>query len=174
MIKIGYNQIKTELGIEFEHNLIMEEKIGRLIKGNEVVHHIDLDIMNNGPENLYLCKTRGIHLSIHSQLRKLGEKLIIELFNLRFVKFDRKEELYIIDKEKITNLLNLLEIKKEKFVHLLTISPKEKEKIKKRRQEIIENKLIQEEINKSSKKELFDKMKKIDKKILFKKIKGSE
>lgn len=47
-----------------EHRLIMEEKLGRLLEPDEIVHHKDGDRMNNDPDNL-VVKTRGEHLSDH-------------------------------------------------------------------------------------------------------------
>jgi hypothetical protein len=37
-----------------EHIKVMEESLGRKIKKNEIIHHIDGDKLNNNIENLYL------------------------------------------------------------------------------------------------------------------------
>lgn len=47
-----------------EHRVIMEQLIGRKLKADEVVHHIDGDRHNNSPNNLQLMK-KGEHTSLH-------------------------------------------------------------------------------------------------------------
>jgi len=46
----------------WEHRLVMESKLGRLLESHEVVHHIDEDPSNNAPENLKLFRSNGQHL----------------------------------------------------------------------------------------------------------------
>lgn len=50
----GYWLIKTELGWELEHRVIMAQKLGRPLTENEIVHHVDENKKNNDPENLEL------------------------------------------------------------------------------------------------------------------------
>ena len=45
--------------------LVMEKKIGRFLKSEEVVHHKDHDKMNDDPDNLILCRDQSEHLSIY-------------------------------------------------------------------------------------------------------------
>lgn len=71
-LKSGYVRIyapehpKAHNGTVFEHRLVMEEKLGRLLEPGEVVHHIDGDKSNNHPDNLEL-KTHGDHIREHFQ-----------------------------------------------------------------------------------------------------------
>lgn len=53
-----------------EHRFIMECKIGRYLKKEEVVHHIDGNKLNNLPENLQLFNNQSEHIKYHSKLRK--------------------------------------------------------------------------------------------------------
>ena len=53
-----------------EHILIAEKKIGRKIKKNEDVHHIDENKTNNDPENLMVMK-KSDHTRLHNYKRWL-------------------------------------------------------------------------------------------------------
>jgi hypothetical protein len=46
-----------------EHRLVMEQKLGRYLDPEEVVHHIDGDKGNNDPANLELFADNGEHLA---------------------------------------------------------------------------------------------------------------
>jgi len=48
-----------------EHILVMERKLGRPLKKEEVVHHRDGDVSNNSIDNLELM-TRSQHGRLHS------------------------------------------------------------------------------------------------------------
>lgn len=53
---------KTHNGYIRLHRLVMEQKIGRYLTPEEVVHHIDGDPQNNQPDNLELFDHNGLHL----------------------------------------------------------------------------------------------------------------
>jgi hypothetical protein len=57
------------------HRTIMENHIGRKLKREEIVHHIDLVKTNNNIENLYLCKNAAEHAKIHHQYNNLRKEL---------------------------------------------------------------------------------------------------
>lgn len=54
---------------KFEHQLVMENYIGRELRSDEVVHHIDGDKQNNNINNLALMD-RAAHARLHSIERK--------------------------------------------------------------------------------------------------------
>lgn len=56
-------------GYVYEHILVTELNIGRKLTKNEVVHHLDMDRLNNRFENL-LILDRGQHAKLHQWLDK--------------------------------------------------------------------------------------------------------
>lgn len=59
----------TQDGYVLEHRLVMEKIIGRFLKPEEVVHHINKNRQDNHPENLILFKNNGEHCKHHKKLR---------------------------------------------------------------------------------------------------------
>lgn len=53
----------------YEHQLVVEEHIGRILRSDEVVHHIDGNKHNNDINNLLLM-TNSDHLRLHSIIRR--------------------------------------------------------------------------------------------------------
>ncbi len=70
------------------HRYLMEQKIGRKLNFNEVVHHIDGDKLNNNIDNLQIV-SRGEHINLHPEINKKSIELnykdidIEVLINLR-------------------------------------------------------------------------------------------
>lgn len=56
-------------GYVFEHDLVMESMLGRMLEREEVVHHINGDRADNRPENLRLFASGGDHTSFHMNRR---------------------------------------------------------------------------------------------------------
>lgn len=54
----------TKNGFVLEHRIIAEQKLGRYLNKNEIVHHIDDNKTNNTPENLEIM-TRSQHSLLH-------------------------------------------------------------------------------------------------------------
>lgn len=53
-------------GPNFSHRVIAEKKLGRKLKPEEVVHHIDEDKSNNDLDNLIVFATKADHTSYHN------------------------------------------------------------------------------------------------------------
>lgn len=75
-------------GYVLEHRVVMENKIGRLLKNKEEVHHIDGNRHNNSPENLEI-KMNGEHQRFHSTKYPEGHFIEIICSNCR-KEFKRK------------------------------------------------------------------------------------
>lgn len=52
-----------------EHRLIMEKFLGRILDREELVHHINMDTLDNNIENLMVI-SRGEHARLHHNLKK--------------------------------------------------------------------------------------------------------
>lgn len=59
----------NKAGYVYEHRLVMEKILGRYLKPEEVVHHIDENKKNNIIENLMLFENCGKHTQHHAQLK---------------------------------------------------------------------------------------------------------
>jgi len=53
-------------GCVYEHVIVAEQKIGRELKDEEVVHHIDENRSNNSPENLMVFANTAEHSAYHA------------------------------------------------------------------------------------------------------------
>jgi AraC-like DNA-binding protein len=93
----GYVQIlkhghprADKVGYVPEHTLVMEQIIGRYLKDNEVVHHINGDKSDNRPNNLRLM-TAFQHKQMHSSMERktvdiqLAAKMLDEGYTLQEV-----------------------------------------------------------------------------------------
>ncbi|EJO5346403.1 HNH endonuclease [Clostridium botulinum] len=57
-------------GYVMEHRLVMEKVLGRYIRKNEVVHHINKKRNDNRPENLMIFSSINDHAKYHAYFKK--------------------------------------------------------------------------------------------------------
>ena len=60
----------------YEHQLVMEQHIGRYIMPGEVVHHIDGNKSNNDISNLLLL-TNSEHIKLHNSLKRTAAQALL-------------------------------------------------------------------------------------------------
>jgi len=63
-------------GYILEHRYIMSESLGRPLKKNEVVHHLNHDITDNRIENLELCTSAGQHTKLYHPESIINSRII--------------------------------------------------------------------------------------------------
>jgi hypothetical protein len=69
----GYLRRK-ENGIYKQAHVIVAEKIlGRELLGQEIVHHVNENKLDNRPENLVICPNKKYHNLLHRRMRAISE-----------------------------------------------------------------------------------------------------
>jgi hypothetical protein len=53
----------------YEHILVAEVALGRVLPKSAVVHHVDLCSSNNRNSNLVICQDQAYHMLLHARLR---------------------------------------------------------------------------------------------------------
>jgi hypothetical protein len=52
-----------------DYRKIAEKKIGRKLKKEEIVHHLDGNSNNNDPDNLLVCENQSEHMLLQNQIK---------------------------------------------------------------------------------------------------------
>jgi hypothetical protein len=63
--KNGYRKYKGSK--RYVHRCVAERKLGRKLRQQEVVHHIDGNPLNNTPSNLWVYKNQSAHMKAHNR-----------------------------------------------------------------------------------------------------------
>ena len=75
-------------GQVYVHVLIAEEKLGRYLLAEEIVHHKDLNKLNNSPDNLMVFATKGDHTRFH--MNGCNEEMLSLNANGAYICLERK------------------------------------------------------------------------------------
>ena len=67
----------------YEHRAVVERRIGRLLRSDEIVHHIDFNKDNNADANLHLFASRADHRRTHMSFERIVP-LLMERGCIRF------------------------------------------------------------------------------------------
>lgn len=76
----------------FTHRRVVEDRIGRKLRSDEIVHHIDGDKFNNSSANLFVFKSRADHRKAHCTL----ESIVPALLERGIIRFDRTRGVYVL------------------------------------------------------------------------------
>lgn len=68
--KDGYVLVQTENGRELEHRVVAEKMLGRPLRPDEIVHHINGKRDDNRPENLRVLSGHEEHVNVHMHERR--------------------------------------------------------------------------------------------------------
>lgn len=74
----GEGKTYTKIYGKLAHRVVAEQILGRPLKQEEVVHHLDFNRRNNEPWNLMILPSNEAHLRYHAKLKKFFEKGIID------------------------------------------------------------------------------------------------
>ena len=97
-VYIGRKDPRSDVsGFAYRHRLVAEKKLGRPLKENEVVHHLDGDKTNDDPVNIIINSSLGEHRTYHrkpdSNLQKIGESNSLAMCTCgcgsTFLKYDK-------------------------------------------------------------------------------------
>ena len=70
--KNGYVDMRIDGRRVYEHVLVAERALGKLLPKGAIVHHMNCDRKDNRPENLVICPNEAYHRLIHKRMKKMG------------------------------------------------------------------------------------------------------
>ena len=79
-------------GYILEHRLVMEKSLGRYLKSNEHIHHIDGNRSNNSINNLLLVKGSRGHIALFNSIHPVCRELIAR----GYIGFDKARGVYFL------------------------------------------------------------------------------
>lgn len=89
MIKVRENPNAQKDGYVLEHRLIMSEFLGRPLRADEHIHHIDGDKLNNDISNLMILSLSE-HTRLHNKERKIVRDRLGRIKDITVIKEENK------------------------------------------------------------------------------------
>lgn len=77
-LNTGEGKTYTKYYSRLAHRVVAERKLGRRLKPEEVVHHMDFNKRNNDPENLMIFASSYDHMRYHAKLKKFFNRGFID------------------------------------------------------------------------------------------------
>lgn len=74
----GEGRHYAKLYSRLEHRVVAERILGRPLKKEEVVHHLDFNKRNNNPDNLMIFPNNYAHMKYHAKLKKFLNRGVID------------------------------------------------------------------------------------------------
>lgn len=65
----GYMIHGSNGSYKYEHVIVAEKALGRPLPSGAVVHHWNMDKLDNRPKNLLICPSNSYHQMIHRRMR---------------------------------------------------------------------------------------------------------
>lgn len=79
-----------------EHKIVAERALGKILPEGAVVHHVNLDRLNNDNSNLIVCESQSYHNYIHQRKRAFDASGNPNWLRCRYCKkYDAPENLYV-------------------------------------------------------------------------------
>jgi hypothetical protein len=89
---VEFNPFAEKRRVAYRHRKVAEDMLGRPLRRDEHVHHLDMDPGNNNWGNLLVCNPSRHHC-LHAQ----AKELVTPLATAGVIKYDHNSEKYAVD-----------------------------------------------------------------------------
>jgi len=89
--KLRYSMVRVDGRLLKRNRIVAAEKLGRPLRDDEVVHHINMNSKDDRPENLAI-----VQHSKHTWIHKTLDKLVKQLMDSNVVEFNRESNQYFL------------------------------------------------------------------------------